>query len=138
MEEFEEWEISNSTRHLRKTMVVTKKKTHAAPYPGFAHTLSWIHRWRKIGRNAQTLSSRRSRLIIYTRSRNLPWQISPNTNVSISHGHNTNKCIQLKDVIEWMIKKGKLTDIPEIIRGGRGSQHGSHKKKHFPEMDKSP
>lgn len=65
--------------------------------------------------------------------RNLPRQISPNINVSVSHSHTTNKCIQLKYVIEWMIKKGKLTEYARDNKRGRGSQDDSHKNKHSPE-----
>lgn len=65
--------------------------------------------------------------------RNLPRQISLNINVFVSHGHTTNECIPLKDVIEWMIKKGKLIEYTRDNKRGRGSQDDSHKKKHSPE-----
>lgn len=62
---------------------------------------------RKFGKNMKTLTLQMARLITLIRLRSYPEHINQSITVSTkSHSHNTNECINLKDVIEELVKKG--------------------------------
>lgn len=62
---------------------------------------------KKFGNNMKTFTLKMARLITLIRLRSYPGHINQSIAVSTkSHSHNTNECIDLKDVIEELVKKG--------------------------------
>lgn len=52
----------------------------------------------------------------------------------MGHGHNTDYCIQLKDEIESLIKRGQLT---EYVQGGKQDPEESQKAKSHAKVHES-
>lgn len=81
--------------HLLKDGLLTETLFHTSPSP------RWTNSWRRL----KHISTTKRRYRLYAR---FEMYQSKYCHFHKSRGHNTKECIQLKDTVEGLIRKGKL------------------------------